>query len=204
VGAARILLDTAGGVHPGGTGMRAAIGLVAAIAHEVPVLLGGGLDPASVGDALRSSAVMGVDVASGVEAPHGASERPRKDPLLVALFVKRAREARADRPNLAVRPTPVDAALLEADARGRWGTDGQFGGRYVPETLVAALEALERAYAALRDDPRFWAELRERLATYAGRHDPAVPRRSPRRGRPRAGAWRSARRRLCPAASGST
>jgi tryptophan synthase beta chain len=168
-GAARILLDTAGGVHPGGTGTRAASGLVAAVAREVPVLLGGGLDPASVAEALRSSAATGVDVASGVEGPRIAGERPRKDPLLVALFLKRAREARADRPNLAVRPTPVAAGLLEADARGRWGTDRQFGGRYVPETLVAALEALERAYAALRDDPRFWAELRERLATYAGR-----------------------------------
>jgi tryptophan synthase beta subunit len=171
-GAARILLDTAGGVHPGGTGTRAATGFVAAVAREVPVLLGGGLDPASVADALRTSAAVGVDVASGVEAPRAAGERPRKDPLLVALFVKRSREALADRPNLAVRPTPVDAGLLEADERGRWGTDRQFGGRYVPETLVAALEALERAYAALRDDPRFWAELRERLATYAGRPTP--------------------------------
>jgi tryptophan synthase beta chain len=171
-GAARILLDTAGGVHPGGTGIRAATGTVAAVARELPVLLGGGLDPTSVGDALRTSAAVGVDVASGVEGPRSAGERPRKDPLLVALFVKRAREARADRPNLAVRPTPVDAGLLDADVRGRWGTDRQFGGRYVPETLVAALEALERAYAALRDDPRFWAELRERLATYAGRPTP--------------------------------
>ncbi len=37
---------------------------------------------------------------------------------------------------------------------------------------MAALEQLERAYADLRDDPRFWAELRERLATYAGRPTP--------------------------------
>jgi len=171
-GATRILLDTAGGVHPGGTGARADTAIVAAVAREVPVLLGGGLDPASVGEALRASAAVGVDVASGVEAPRVAGERARKDPFRVALFLKRAREARADRPNLAVRPTPIDQALLEADARGRWGSDRQFGGRYVPETLVAALEALERAYATLRDDPRFWAELRERLATYAGRPTP--------------------------------
>ncbi|HEV2005557.1 MAG TPA: tryptophan synthase subunit beta [Candidatus Limnocylindrales bacterium] len=171
-GATRIMLDTAGGVHPGGTGTRADTAIVAAVAREVPVLLGGGLDPASVGDALRTSAAVGVDVASGVEGPRVAGERVRKDPLRVALFVKRAREARADRPNLAVRPTLIDQGLLEADARGRWGTDRQFGGRYVPETLVAALEALERAYAAVRDDPRFWAELRERLATYAGRPTP--------------------------------
>ena len=44
-----------------------------------------------------------------------------------------------------------------------------FGGRYVPETLMAALEQLETAYDALRQDPVFWAELRELLAHFAGR-----------------------------------
>jgi tryptophan synthase beta chain len=44
-----------------------------------------------------------------------------------------------------------------------------FGGRYVPETLMAALEQLETAYDALRQDPVFWAELRELLGTFAGR-----------------------------------
>ena len=83
-----------------------------------------------------------------------AGERPRKDPFRVALFVKRARAARVDRPNLPFGPTPVHAGLLEADARGRWGTEREFGGRYVPETLMAALEQLEAAYDALRQDPR--------------------------------------------------
>ncbi|MEK6721527.1 MAG: tryptophan synthase subunit beta [Chloroflexota bacterium] len=62
--------------------------------------------------------------------------------------------------------------LLDADVRGRWGTDREFGGRYVPETLIAALEQLEHAYAALRHDPRFWAEFRELLARFAGRPTP--------------------------------
>ncbi|MFL5682853.1 MAG: tryptophan synthase subunit beta [Chloroflexota bacterium] len=66
-------------------------------------------------------------------------------------------------------PTPVHPALLEADGAGRWGLEGDFGGRYVPETLMAALEQLEEAYAALRQDPVFWAELRDLLATFAGR-----------------------------------
>jgi tryptophan synthase beta subunit len=168
-GAERLLIDTAGGAHPGGTGTRAAPGLVAAIAREVPLLLAGGLTPASVGGAIRSAPAVGVDVASGVEAPRETGDRPRKDPLKVAIFVKRARAARLDRPNLAMRPTPVHPGLLEADAAGRWGEDRAFGGRYVPETLMAALRQLEDAYAALRHDPRFWADLRELLARYAGR-----------------------------------
>ena len=68
-GAARILLDTAGGPYPGGTGVRADGGLVAAVAREVRVTLAGGLHPANVGPALRAAPVVGVDVASGVEAP---------------------------------------------------------------------------------------------------------------------------------------
>ena len=171
-GATRIVLDTAGGPHPGGTGRRADPALVAAVAREIPVVLAGGLDGMWVGHALRGSAAVGVDVASGVEAPRAQGERPRKDPLKVALFAKRARAARADRPNLAARPTPVHPSLLDADARGRWGIDRSFGGRYIPETLMAALVELELAYAALRHDPRFWAELRELLATFAGRPTP--------------------------------
>ncbi|MBF6606597.1 MAG: tryptophan synthase subunit beta [Chloroflexi bacterium] len=168
----RILLDTAGGPHPGGTGVRVADRLAAGIARRIPVILAGGLDPASVGGAVLDIAAVGVDVASGVEAPRTAGERPRKDPFRVALFIKRARAARTDRPTIAFRPAPVDPGLVEADDRGRWGIDRGFGGRYVPETLMAALEHLERAYLVLRDDPRFWAELRELLATYAGRPTP--------------------------------
>ncbi len=172
-GAERIMLDTAGGPHPGGTGRRAAAMLAAAIARSVPVVLAGGLDAANVGDALRAIPAIGVDVASGTDYPRrGADERPRKDPVRVALFAKRARAARVDRPTVAFGPTPVDPGLLEADVVGRWGIDRSFGGRYVPETLMAAVEQLERAYLEVREDPVFWAELRALLATYAGRPTP--------------------------------
>jgi len=171
-GAARILLDAAGGPHPGGTGTRVGAELAAAVAREVPIILAGGLDPANVAGALREVPAIGVDSASGTERPRVAGERPTKDPLRVALFIKRARAARVDRPNLAARPTLADPGLLTADAHGRWGTERQFGGRYVPETLMAALEQLEAAYTAIRDDPVFWSELRELLAQYAGRPTP--------------------------------
>ncbi|MEO7230480.1 MAG: tryptophan synthase subunit beta [Candidatus Limnocylindrales bacterium] len=132
-------------------------------------MLAGGLGPASVGPALRSAPIVGVDVTSGVEAPRKPGRRPTKDPLKVALFVKRARASRLDRPSLSVRPTPVHPGLLEVDAHGRWGMERDFGGRYVPETLMAALEQLESAYDAIRHDPRFWSELNELLGRFAGR-----------------------------------
>mgnify|MGYP002783563926 CR=1 FL=1 len=49
---------------------------------------------------------------------------------------------------------------------------GPFGGRYVPETLVPALDALTEAYDAVRRDEAFQAELRHLLATFVGRETP--------------------------------
>jgi tryptophan synthase beta subunit len=168
-GATRILLDAAGGPFPGGNGIRVETELARAVAREVPVMLAGGLNPASVGEAVLAVPATGVDAASGTEHPRKPGERPRKDPVRVALLVKRARDARRHRPNLPARPTPIHDGLLEADAAGRWGKERDFGGRYVPETLMAALRQLEAAYAELRHDPRFWAELDGLLARFAGR-----------------------------------
>jgi tryptophan synthase beta chain len=52
------------------------------------------------------------------------------------------------------------------------GRFGKYGGRYVPETLVAPLQELEREYATARKDPRFQAELDDLLKNYAGRPTP--------------------------------
>ena len=49
---------------------------------------------------------------------------------------------------------------------------GDFGGRYVPETLVGAHEELEAAYNAARGDPAFQAELDDLLKNYVGRPTP--------------------------------
>ncbi len=45
---------------------------------------------------------------------------------------------------------------------------GAFGGRYVPETLIPALDELEVAYAAAIADPVFVAELDDLLCNYVG------------------------------------
>ena len=55
------------------------------------------------------------------------------------------------------------------DARGRFGA---FGGRYVPETLIPALDELAREYEKARRDPRFKAELDSYLREYVGRPTP--------------------------------
>jgi tryptophan synthase beta chain len=64
------------------------------------------------------------------------------------------------------------ATRRDPDARGYFG---EFGGRFVPETLVEPIEALERAYLAARDDAGFQAELDRLLAQYVGRPTPVYP-----------------------------
>jgi tryptophan synthase beta chain len=52
------------------------------------------------------------------------------------------------------------------------GHFGPYGGRFVPEVLMAPLEQLEQAYLAARHDPAFHTELNDLLANYAGRPTP--------------------------------
>src|SRR5256712_13702971 len=57
----------------------------------------------------------------------------------------------------------------DPDVRGYFG---EFGGRFVPETLVEPVEALERAYFAAREDEAFIGELAHLLKHYVGRPTP--------------------------------
>ena len=52
------------------------------------------------------------------------------------------------------------------------GRFGDFGGKYIPETLAPAIEELEKNYLKIRNDPTFKKELNEFLAEYAGRPTP--------------------------------
>jgi tryptophan synthase beta chain len=57
----------------------------------------------------------------------------------------------------------------DPDARGYFG---EYGGRFVPETLVEPVEALERSYEEVRDDPAFRSRLDGLLKHYVGRPTP--------------------------------
>ncbi len=169
-GVERVVVDASHANMLGGTGHLAHRGAAAAIANEMPVMLAGGLRPHNVAQAVREVPAIGVDVASGVEIK--GTRPPRKDPLAVALFIKRAQAARSDLPVTPSRPQPANEGLLAADEHGRWGSSRDLGGRYVPETLMSALIELEQTYNQVRLDPTFWAELRELQTGFAGRPTP--------------------------------
>ena len=57
----------------------------------------------------------------------------------------------------------------QPDAGGHFGP---YGGRYVPEVLMAPIEELEKAYLEAREDAAFQAELSDLLCNYAGRPTP--------------------------------
>ena len=72
----------------------------------------------------------------------------------------------------AIETDPAVPAGTRSDLPDAAGRFGDFGGRYVPETLVYALNELEREYSAARDDAEFQRELNHLLATYVGRPSP--------------------------------
>ncbi len=71
--------------------------------------------------------------------------------------------------NAPSRPTRPNDYSAYPDARGRFG---EFGGRYVAETLMPLVLELEQAYAAAKADPAFQAELAGFLTHYVGRPSP--------------------------------
>ena len=69
------------------------------------------------------------------------------------------------------------APTLKPDQINRFSPDatghfGPYGGRFVPEALIAALDELAAAYAAAQADPAFLAELDRLNRTYSGRPSP--------------------------------
>jgi tryptophan synthase beta subunit len=114
------------------------------------VWIAGGLGAENVAEAIRSARPHGVDAASSMESAPG-----RKDPARLRAYVAAARTAATARS----RP----------DGQGYYG---RFGGRYVPETLVPAVEELAETWEALRDDAVFWSELAAERREFVGRPTP--------------------------------
>lgn len=102
-------------------------------------------------------------MASAVTAPQALSAR-------VAVRGARAQQPRRSAVSIARRNTVVRAAIVDPpkqsikevqrpDTTGRFGA---YGGKYVPETLIPALQALEKEYAALASDEQFQVRTRTR------------------------------------------
>ena len=151
-GVTHLLLEGAPAEQGGGTGSGAPLDLARRLNRIVPAGVAGGLTPGNVARAVRASRPALVDAASGLERA-GTS-----DPRRIRAFVRNARQD----------PTGAD----RVDASGRFG---RFGGRFVPETLIPALDDLEAAWSEARADPQYRAELERLHRDFVGRPTPLFP-----------------------------
>ncbi len=148
-GATRILLEGATGAEGGGSGRTPPLELLRRLNRILPMGLAGGLVPANVSRATAIARPALVDASGGLERDG------EPDPQRVTAFVRNARRD----------PTGAD----RVDARGRFG---RFGGRYVPETLIPALDELTDAWTIARRDPAYTAELSSLHRDFIGRATP--------------------------------
>jgi tryptophan synthase beta chain len=148
-GATDVLLESASAAEGGGSGRTAPVAVAARVGRLLPVGLAGGLTARSVAVAVRRGRPAFVDAAGGLE------RNGSPDPGRVAAFVGNARR------------DPTGADRLAADGRF-----GRFGGRYVPETLVPALDELSSAWSDARRDPGYLADLARLGRDFIGRPTP--------------------------------
>jgi tryptophan synthase beta chain len=66
-------------------------------------------------------------------------------------------------------PAGANRFVSEPDELGHWG---RYGGRYVPETLVAPLEEMTAEFLRVRGDASFWEEFHHLLRDFSGRPTP--------------------------------
>ncbi|WP_051286059.1 tryptophan synthase subunit beta [Actinomyces dentalis] len=165
----------------GADDVRRLAGLVDALL--IGSALSGAPDPGALAEALATAVPLpagtggqaGVDGASPAVGPHGAD---------------------ADAGRNASGPASADDAGAPAPARPPRGRDahhprlpayfGPYGGQYVPELLIPALDQLEDAFIEARSDPSFAAELDDLMRRFLGRPTPVTELRTlPLEGRAR-------------------
>ncbi|MGI8829303.1 MAG: tryptophan synthase subunit beta [Candidatus Limnocylindria bacterium] len=153
-GATHLLLEGASASAGGGAGGGAPVAIARRLNRLLPAGIAGGLDPSNVARAVRDARPAFVDASSGL------ARAGHSDPRRIRAYVRAARRD----------PSGAD----RVDANGRFG---RFGGRYVPETLIPALDELTAAWNAARRDPEYRHELEGLHRDVIGRPTPlfAIP-----------------------------
>ena len=170
-GAANVLLDAANASGSGGTGTTFDHTVLEGLQTDpqvlAQILLAGGLSPVNAAEAAFTGAAG-----------------------LISIPALKRRRA-LNQPKKFIRPLPLSAAFLRRSLTTDCESSsiqnshlqrtvhheaqpyfGRFGGQFVPEILIPALDQLEEAFIAAKDDPTFQQELHTLLTDYAGRPTP--------------------------------
>ncbi len=156
------LFDAYSKTEKGGSGKTFRWDFVAGKTFNKPVILAGGLNNENILSAIESVGPHAVDISSGVEDEPGIKNHDKLEELFET--VSQIHES-----DSGVFTKIGSPEYRQPDA---WGHYGRFGGKYVPETLIPALEELEAVYRELRDDSGFNRELDELHREYSGRPSP--------------------------------
>ena len=151
-GEPRVLIDAKVQGIAGGTGLAVPETVLESAAGRGGLWLAGGLGPGTVGGIMDRYRPELVDASSLLEA-----EKGRKDTSKLQAFFREI----ADHTGSPAR-------------RSVKGYFGPYGGRYVPEVLLGAIEEIEEAFISHAGDPGFNAELNEIRADFIGRPTPLL------------------------------
>lgn len=121
---------------------------------DIDYIVAGGLNEATIPRLLQEYPnIQGVDVASGIESQKGIKNQNKM--TKIKQLLKGA--------------SKMSKIQLHADENGFFG---EYGGRFVPETLVPAIQELKEAYDKAKNDPDFMKEYQYYLKHYVGRESP--------------------------------
>lgn len=152
-----ILLDTFEKGKAGGTGVKINTDLIKKHVPKRDYILAGGINKENIEEVIDGLNPVAVDVSSGAETD-GV-----KDAYKIGVLVKKIRNYKPNNPNFKIF---MDGGKSIMNKKGRFG---EYGGQYVPETVMNAVHELEAAYDKYKDDKEFNDELNFLLKEYAGR-----------------------------------
>ncbi len=124
-------------------------------------IVAGGIGTQNIGRILAILDPFGIDISSAVET------EGKKNPKLIASFIQEFTTVQQQK--IQIQGDLSEYYTTFPDEHGKFG---RFGGKFMPETLIPAINELERAYFKYKNDPSFLSELNQIRSNYMGRPTP--------------------------------